>query len=83
MHQLIFQHLRTHHPLTNKQWGFLPGRSTSSALLSVTNDWLVHLEKGKEVCTIFFDLRKAFDSVPHNLLLQRLIQMNVDPFITQ
>ena len=36
VHQLIFQHLCVHHPLSSKQWGFLPGRSTASALLSLT-----------------------------------------------
>ena len=83
VHQLIFQHLCVHHPLSSKQWGFLPGRSTASALLSVTNEWLVHLENGNEVCSIFFDLKKAFDSVPHSLLLQRLVELDVNPFVVQ
>ena len=73
VHQLLFQHLCNYSPISHRQWGFLPGRSTSSALLSVTHDWLQQLEQGNEICSVFFDLRKAFDSVPHHLLLQRLI----------
>ena len=70
-------------PLSNRQWGFLPGRCTSSALLSVSHDWLQQLVLGNEVCSVFFDLKKAFDSVPHHLLLQRLNEIDVNPFIVR
>lgn len=83
VHQLLFQHLCNYSPISHRQWGFLPGRSTASALLSVTHDWLQQLEQGNEICSVFFDLRKAFDSVPHHLLLQRLIQIDTNPFIVQ
>ena len=83
VYQLLFQHLRTNYPISSKQWGFLPGRCTSSALLTVTHDWLHQLELGNEVCSVFFDLKKAFDSVPHSLLLQRLCEIHTDPFIVQ
>ena len=83
IHQSLSQHLSTNSPLSNRQWGFLPGRCTSSALLSVTHDWLQKLELGNEVCSVFFDLKKAFDSVPHHLLLQRLNEIDVNPFIVQ
>ena len=49
VYQLLFQHLRTNYPISSKQWGFLPGRCTSSALLTVTHDWLHQLELGNEV----------------------------------
>ena len=47
-------------------------RSSTAALLSVIHDWLCALDSGKEVCVVFFDVRKAFDSVPHIPLLQKL-----------
>ena len=83
IHQLIFQYLCVNYPISERQWGFLPGRSASSALLSVTHDWFNHLEKGNEVCSVFFDLKKAFDSVPHCLLLHKLSEICIDPFIIQ
>ena len=77
-HQYITKHLNEHHPLSNKQWGFQSGKSTVTALLSVTHDWFQILEAGQEVCSIFFDLRKAFDSVPHRPLVDKLANLGLD-----
>ena len=72
LHQYVTNHLNEHHPLSNKQWGFQSGKSTVTALLSVTHDWFQALESGQEVCSIFFDLKKGFDSVPHHPLMDKL-----------
>ena len=65
--------------ISESQWGFLSGRSTTSALLAVTDCWHKHLEAGQEVCAIFLDLQKSFDSVPHRSLLLVLQQCDVHP----
>ena len=63
------------------QWGFQSGKSTVSALLYVIHEWFKDLEAGNEVCAIFFDIRKAFHSVPHQPLLDKLHALNLDPVI--
>jgi len=50
-----------------------PEKSTATALLTTTYDWLKELEAGKEVCSVFLDITgKAFDSIPHRELFQKL-----------
>ena len=42
-----------------------------------------NLDEGSDVCSVYFDLWKAFDSVAHSLLLQKPIDINLDPYIVQ
>jgi hypothetical protein len=44
--------------------------------------WFELLEEGKDICH-FFDYRKAFDTVPHRPLLQKLISLNLNRFSIQ
>ena len=68
--------------LSDYQWGFRTGRSTVSAPLSTLSTWLAKLDAGRDICTVFFDCRKAFDSVSHCPLLEKLISPKLDMHIT-
>ena len=70
-------HLRLYHPLSAFQWGFLEGRSTITALLHLTDQWFLALEVGHDVCAVFFDFRKAFDSVPHSPLMAKIRSLDL------
>ena len=76
---IIFNKLCDQLNISDHQWGFLPGRSTMGAILSAIQEWHLNLEKGSEIQAIFFDLQKAFDSVPHKLLVQKLIELDIHP----
>ena len=63
----IMKNLKRERLLHDKQYGFLPGRSTTLQLLKVLNEWTEAVDKEKEVDVIYLDFRKAFDTVPHIL----------------
>ncbi len=68
--------------------GFRPRKETTTALTSVLHDWRQQLNNSTDVCTIFLDLLKAFDTVPHSapeedrLFVINLNVMTVDEYIT-
>ena len=72
IYELIFNHLTQYYPLSDCQWGFRACRSTVSALLVTVHNWLQLMESGKDVCAVFLDYRKAFDSVPYARLMRKL-----------
>ena len=68
----IEAHLRSCNMLSNKQYGFLKGRSTILQLLKVFDNISEIIDSGVPVDIIYTDFKKAFDSVPHNRLLVKL-----------
>ncbi|TKR65035.1 hypothetical protein L596_025499 [Steinernema carpocapsae] len=58
--------------LSTASFRFLPGRSTTTALAPCFHDFHVAFESVTFVDTGFIDFSKAFDMVPHELLLHKL-----------
>jgi exonuclease III len=58
--------------ITQLQHGFLRNRSTVTQLLQVFSNINYILDTGDQTDVVYFDLSKAFDSVPHKLLLEKL-----------
>ena len=52
--------------------GFRRNNSTVYALVQITEIIKESIDKGKYGCSIFIDLRKAFDTVNHGMLLKKL-----------
>ena len=83
IYSLVFEHLTERNLLSGAQWGFTPGKSTVTALLLTLHDILQLLEAGFDVSLVFFEIRKAFDSVPHLPLLQKLRDIGLNQHILQ
>ena len=54
------------------QHGFISGRSCSTNLLAVLDRWTEAIDMGLPVDAVYLDFAKAFDSVPHQRLLNKL-----------
>ena len=68
---------QTNNIITNNQHGFIPQRSMCTQMLDCRYDWCKALDYGDKVDVVLIDFRKAFDVVPHSLLLNKLISLGV------
>ena len=58
--------------LYQKQYGFRSNHSTYMAVLDFVNDISSAIDRGMKTIGIFMDLLKAFDTIDHNILLNKL-----------
>ena len=72
VHRQLSDYLKSNNLLASEQSGFRPQHSTTTSLIKVTDDWLSAMDKRLLTGAVFVDLRKAFDTVDHILLLDKL-----------
>ena len=58
--------------IPDEQFGFRSRSSCEHALLKAMDGWYGAVDEGAWVGTLLIDLSKAFDSVPHQLLVDEL-----------
>ena len=59
------------------QWAYKEGYSTELLLLHLTEVWKNEVDKGNVVGVLFIDFKKAFDSVCHKTLKQKLLEYGI------
>ena len=68
----IVDHFHRHNLFSNRQFGFIGGRSTALQLLVVLEHWTSILDEGGTIDAIYTDFMKAFDKVLHKRLINKL-----------
>ena len=72
MHKLLHSFLETQNCFYLAQFGFRLNVSANNALMSMTETIQTKLDKGKSCARVFVDLKKALDTVDHNILWRKL-----------
>jgi len=72
IHTQVYNFLTEHKILNPSQSGFRPKHSTTTTLINVTDTILDNMDKGLLTGAVFLDLKKAFDTVSHEILLDKL-----------
>ena len=77
------EHLEQHKLIKVSQHVFLPGRSCLTNLLAYLESVTKHVDSGSPFDTLYLDIAKAFDKVPHRRLLMKLKAHGIDGVVLE
>ena len=77
MYRRLITFTNKHKLLHDDQFGFRENSSTAIALVTVIDKITESLERGDYALGIFLDFSKAFDTVDHSILLNKLYNYGI------
>ena len=77
VHKRISVFFEANKILLDQQGGFRCGRSTVDSVTNFTNDVLRSINDSKVTAAAFVDLRKAFDTVDHSILIRKIENLGI------
>lgn len=72
MNNRLVSFFEKHHIITSAQYGFQKKKSTEMALIHIKEKIVENIENKLLTLGLFLDLKKAFDTVQHDILLKKL-----------
>ena len=77
----LYRYLNDNCFINSNQSGFRELHSTVTCLLKNTDDWYKGLDTGNLAGMVFVDLKKAFDTVDHQILCRKLESYGVHALV--
>ena len=78
MFKRVYGYLESHNIFYPLQFGFMQTCSTDHALIQITELICNSIDNNEFGCSIFIDLKKAFDTVNYSILLSKLNHYSVN-----
>ena len=72
------KHMNDNNLFSTCHYGCRNKRSCVLQLLDVLDDWSKYYDESKQIDNIYLDIKKAFDTIPHDRLLLKLKRYGLD-----
>ena len=80
MHKRLLHHLEDNNLLDHRQGGFTPNHSTIDTIVQFSEEIYQRINEGKITVATYIDLKKAFDTVNHAIIIQKLEKLGINNF---
>ena len=68
----MLEHIENQNIIITYQSGFRPNHSCETSINYVISDWKHEIEQNKIIIAVFIDLKRAFETVNHNIIFDKL-----------
>ena len=83
LYKQLYDFLSKNEILSSQQWGFRSLHSTALVLIDCFANWLINMDKGETNLAVFLDIKKALDTIDHEILLNKLNYYGISDAVLQ
>lgn len=77
MYTRLYDYISKMNIIYPPQHGFQSGHSTTMSLLKIQDNTSAAIDRNEYTLWVFIDIAKAFDTVDHNILLTKLVNLGI------